>query len=425
GYAGLYIGTFTFALAAGAIEAAVNPVTATLFSHSKTRYLNMLHAGWPGGLVLGGILVILLGTVGGANAWRWKVALLLIPTFVYGLMMLGQKFPVQERVAAGVSYHDMLREFGWAGCFIISTFLAYAVDEILRVFGMHLNLPTMAVIALAPTILFAARVRSFGQPVFIFLMLVMILLATTEIGTDSWIAALMTPVLAKLGSNAGNFVLIYTSSIMFALRFCAGPIVHRISPLGLLTVCAAVASTGLFCLAHAGAAPILVFLAATCYGIGKSFFWPTTLGVVSERFPKGGALTLSAIAGVGMISAGVLGNPLLGAIQDRFLDQALARENAALHAQVAAAPMSKFGFTYQPLDKDKIAALPVADREEVEHIITVNNQATLAKVALLPAIMFFCYLGLLGYFKSRGGYGQVRIQSTQNLKTSASASATS
>ncbi|MGH7946145.1 MAG: MFS transporter, partial [Opitutaceae bacterium] len=379
------------------------------YPQSKTHHLNILHAGWPGGLVLGGVLAIAIGGAGGENAWRWKVSLYLIPTAIYGAMMLRQKFPVQERVAAGVSYTDMLKEFGWAGCLIVAFFAGYAVDEILRMFGGRLNAPAMALITLVPTALFAYRFRSFGRPMFIFLLLVMVLLATTELGTDSWIADLMTPVLKDLGANAGNWVLIYTSSLMFILRFFAGPIAHRISPLGLLALSALIAATGLFWLAHAGTAPLMVFLAATCYGFGKTFFWPTTLGVVSEQFPKGGALMLSAIAGVGVISVGVLGNPLLGTIQDHFLDRTLAKQNAALHAQIAGAPESKFGLTYQPLDKTKIAALPAAEQLEMEHIRTANNQSTLAKVAVLPAIMFFCYLGLLVYFRSRGGYRQVHV----------------
>ena len=410
GYVSLYVGTFIFALGNGAVEAVVNPVTATLFPNSKTHHLNMLHAGWPGGLVFGGLLAITLGHSGGENAWRWKVALYLIPTAIYGFMMLKHKFPVQERVAAGVSYRDMLREFGWAGCLIVSIFAAYAADEILRVFGMRLNAPEMAAIAIIPTALFAVRIRSIGRPMFVFLLLVMILLATTELGTDSWIAALMTPVLKQFGPNAGNLVLIYTASIMFALRFCAGPIVHRISPLGLLAVCAAIACAGLLWLAHAGAAPLIVFLAATCYGIGKTFFWPTTLGVVSEQFPRGGALTISAIAAVGMISVGVLGNPLLGTIQDRSLDRNLAGQNPALHAKVVAAPQSKYGLTYRPLDKSKVATLTAAETSEVESVTAANNQSTLAKVAVLPAIMCLCYIALLLYFKSRGGYRAVELR---------------
>jgi hypothetical protein len=174
-----------------------------------------------------------------------------------------------------------------SGCLIISTFLANAVDEILRVFGTHLNLPTMAIIALVPTALFAYRIRSFGRPAFIFLMLVMILLATTEIATDSWIGALMTPVLKSLGSNPGNSVLIYTSTIMFIMRFCAGPIVHRLSPLGLLTVGSAVASTGLFCLSHAGAVPILSSWRRPAAARARAFFGRRLWAWSRNYSPKG------------------------------------------------------------------------------------------------------------------------------------------
>jgi MFS family permease len=409
GYMGLYVGTLVFALANGAIEAVINPVTATLYPRSKTHHLNILHAGWPGGLVLGGLLAILVGSAGGEHAWRWKVALYLIPTLVYGAMLIGQKFPVQERVAAGVPYRDMLREFGWAGCLIVAIFAAYAIDEILRVFGMRLNGAALILIAAVPTLAFALYVRSFGRPMFVFLLLVMILLATTELGTDSWIAALMTPVLRESGANAGNWVLIYTSSIMFVLRFFAGPLAARLTPLGLLAVCAAAAAAGLYWLAKAGSAPAMVFLAATLYGFGKTFFWPTTLGVVSEQFPRGGALTISAIAAVGMISVGVLGNPMLGAIQDDFLDKTLAVQNPALHERIASSEETKYGLTYHPLDKTRIAALPEAEKTEVDRIRTLNNQRTLGAVAILPAIMFVCYVGLLLYFRSRGGYRAVEL----------------
>jgi hypothetical protein len=238
----------------------------------------------------------------------------------------------------------------------------------------------------------------------------MVLLATTELGTDSWIAALLTPVLKDFGKNAGNWVLIYTSAIMFALRFCAGPIVHRISPLGLLAACAAVASLGLYWLAHAGSAAGMIFLAATCYGIGKTFFWPTTLGVVSEQFPKGGALTISSIAGVGLIAVGVLGNPLLGTIQDRSLDQTLVRQNPGLHEKVAAPIQTKYGMSYQAVDKTKLAGLPLTEAQEIEGLRAANNQATLAKVAFLPAIMFFCYVSLILYFRAKGGYRHVHLE---------------
>jgi hypothetical protein len=110
-----------------------------------------------------------------------------------------------------------------------------------------------------------------------------------------------------------------------------------------------------------------------------------------------------------MISAGVLGNPLLGTIQDHFLDKTLAAQNSALHEKLAEPKQKKFGLTYRALDKAKVAALPAAEKTEVETLVTSNNQHTLAIVAILPAIMFVCYLSLILYFRSRGGYRQVHL----------------
>jgi hypothetical protein len=285
-----------------------------------------------------------------------------------------------------------------------------ALGEIMGVFHVDLSMTAKLVIAVVPTVIFAIKVKSFGRPMFVFLLLVMILLATTELGTDSWVAALMEPVLKSLGGNAGNWVLIYTSVIMLIMRLSAGSIVHRISPLALLCVCSAIASAGLFWLSQAGPVPAMIFLAATMYGLGKSFFWPTTLGVVSEQFPRGGALTINAMGGMGMIAVGVLGGPLLGTIQDNYLDKHLMEQNPALHAKVVGPEQSKFGFTFQPLDNTKVAALPENEKDEVEKIRVNNNQATLSKQAVLPAIMFVCYLALLMYFKTKGGYKQVHIE---------------
>jgi MFS family permease len=410
GYTQLYLGTFLFALSNGVVEAVINPVTATLYPKSKTRHLNLLHMAWPGGLVLGGVLAIMLGGLD----WRVKVGLFLVPAAIYGLLMLRCSFPVQERVAAGVSDADMLKEFGWGGCLIVCYFVAHAVDEVVRVFGAHLGGVSTALLTLLPTAAFAWKVRSFGRPLFALLLVLMILLATTELGTDSWVAALMTPILKATGPNAGNWVLVYTSLIMCIMRFYAGSILRYISPLGLLAVCSVLACAGLLWLSSAGSAAAMVFLAATLYGVGKCFLWSTTLGVVAEQFPKGGALTLNAISGMGMIAVGVLGAPLLGTIQDKYFDEALKREDAALHAKVAAAEDSKFGLVFQPLDKQKIAALPAAQQEIVGRVRAHNSQATLAKIAVLPGTMFLAYVGLIIYFRRRGGYKAVELKAASS-----------
>lgn len=348
----LFTGTVILALANGIVEAVINPVTATLYPKSKTHHLNILHAGWPGGLVLAGILMITMGDIG----WRWKVGLVLLPTMVYGAMLLTQKWPVNERVAAGVPYRGMLREF--------------------------------------------------RRPMFLILLLIMVPLAVTELGTDSWVTALMENVLTTVHPG---WVLVYTSAIMFVLRFFAGPIIHRINPLGLLACSALVACIGLIWLSSAGSAAVAVFLAATCYGLGKTFFWPTTLGVVAEQFPRGGALTLNTMGGIGMLAAGLLGAPILGSIQDKVIDQELHQQNPALHEQVTGDSRMGLLGSYRELDRDAVAALPAEDAEAVGEVRADSSQIALRYVAILPAIMLLCYLSLIFYFRKKGGYKPVDL----------------
>lgn len=408
-YTQLYIGTLVFALANGVVEGVTNPAVATLYPKDKVRYLNILHAGWPGGLVVAGLLFIAMGT----TSWQLKIGLFLLPAMVYGVMMLGCKFPVQERVSAGVSYDDMLKEFGWAGCLIVSYFIALAVDAVAQgIFNSAL--PTFAIwaITLVPTVLFALRYKSFGRPVFIYLLLIMVVLATTELGTDSWVADLLTPILR---GNAA-WVLVYTSAIMFVLRiFSSGPLVRALTPVGLLLVCSILAALGLILLANAGAAALLIFIAATLYGVGKTFFWPTTLGIVAEQFPRGGALTLNAMGGMGMIAVGALGAPFLGAIQDQNLDVAMRQAHPAIYEQIAATPQTfplirgvGVGPTtvgpYRPLDKARTDALPAAERAQAEAVIGEHKQKTLMQFAVLPMIMVVAYALLFLYYRARGGY---------------------
>jgi MFS family permease len=422
----LYAATFLYALGNGTVEAVINPVVATEYGKNKTHWLNILHAGWPGGLVLGGLLSIAIlylptEALAGFDLWRVQMAILLAPTALYGILLVGQKFPQQERAAAGVSYMEMLQEFGWGSCFIVSFLLLAGLKQILLVvFGDqgaaaeaaataseqmtlldYFPMWGLALAAVVPTIAFGLYVKSFGRPMFVFLLLVMFLLATTELGTDGWIIEIMQSVLKS--PVLGTMFLIYTSAIMFVLRFFAGPIVHRISPLGLLAASAAVACAGLIWLANAGNAVWLLFAAATVYGFGKTFFWPTTLGVVSEQYPKGGALMLNAIAGVGMLAVGTIGVPALGTLQDLNLDRTLREQDEALHAQVTVAQEGLF-VAYNKIDEEKLQQVSEGDREQIDSLVTDAKQYALQQVAVLPAIMFVCYMVLIIYFQSRGGY---------------------
>jgi hypothetical protein len=268
---------------------------------------------------------------------------------------------------------------------------------------------TRWIVGLVPVALYAAYARTIGRPLMLFLILIMIPLAITERGVDSWIASLMTPAMQEIGLQ-GGWVLVYTSAIMMVLRFSAGPLVHRFNPVGLLAICSAIAAVGLLALSGAKGA-LLILGAATIYGIGKSFFWPTMLGVVSEQCPKGGALTLNALGGIGMLSVGIIGAPLIGMFQNK--DQvALLEKQAPELVETVTEPAKWMGVEYTGVSPDKVAELKTRDEKafaQVSEIEQASKQHALRKVAMFPAFMFVCYLILLLYFRSKGSYKPVEL----------------
>lgn len=403
GYAMLYIGTLIGALGNGIVEAVVNPVVATMYPRNKTKWLNILHAGWPGGIVLAGIIALMM-----ANnvRWEYKIALTLLPTIVYGAMMITRKFPLNERVQAGVSYKQMLQEVGAIGALII-------ISLIVAQLGAVFQWPTWMIISLIAlfTIGFGLYTQSLGKPLYIILLLIMVPLAITELGTDSWITDLMTPAMSELRLQ-GGWVLVYTAAIMFILRFFAGPIIHKISPLGLLAACSLIAAGGLYLLSQSTG--IMILVAATIYGLGKTFFWPTMLGVVAERFPRGGALTLNITGGLGMIAAGVIGAGILGFIQDKSVDANVrsydAQNNTTLQTTYLTDEKTSVFGDYRALNQQKLAA---ANTEEKAALNTIQNNAkkgALRDVVIFPLVMFVSYISLIIYFRSKGGYSAVVLK---------------
>jgi MFS family permease len=414
----LYWGSLIMALGNGTVEAFINPVVATMFSRNKTKWLNILHAGWPGGLVVAGVLTIFL------TDWNWglKVGIMAIPAVVYFLILLPLRFPVQERVASGVSYREMLSEFGILGAIVVGFLVTLQLMDFYSDGGTrNLSSPEYAAfisIGVVIVVGFGVYTKALGRPLMFFLILIMMPLATTELGTDGWITGIMEEIAKEQNFHPG-WILVYTSAIMMVLRFFAGPIVHRISPLGLLACGATLAIVGLYTLSFTVGAAI--FLAATVYAFGKTFFWPTMLGVVSEQMPKGGALTLNAISGIGMLAVGTLGFPYIGTLQGTKQIQAVAHSEVAktvpglvVNGKLTVVEEKRIYevIPYETISDQKLnaklAQLPADKRKDVDDQIKEirgrSTQGALANMVIFPAFMLACYLILILYFRAKGGY---------------------
>lgn len=249
----LAVGTLLIGLGNGFIEGAVNPLVVTLYPKDKTAKLNALHAWWPGGIVIGAVVAYIMTQFDAS--WQVKTGVLFIPTVIYGAMFIGLKLPATERVQSGVSTGRMYKS-------VFSLFLVFWVC--------------------------------------------MWLTAATELGTNQWISEM----LKESGIQVGTLVLGWISFVMLIGRVFAGPVVHRLSPIGLLLLSAIVSVLGLLALSMA-TGPVMAFIAATIFSVGVCYFWPTMLGYTSERFPEGGALLMGLMGAAGMASAG-LAQPILG-----------------------------------------------------------------------------------------------------------------
>lgn len=230
----------------GAVEAASNPMVAALYPEEKTHRLNILHAWWPGGIVVGGLLGVAITYTG--LPWQLNMIVLMVPALVLAWMVSTSAFPVTERVAAGVSY---------GGMFI----------ELLR------------------------------RPLFWLFWACMFLTAAAELAPGQWVNISLSNIVGM----QGILLLVYVSGLMFVMRHFAGPIVARISSLGLMFVSCALAGAGLYLLSLAKT-PAFAFAAATVWGIGVCYMWPTMLGIVAERFPRGGAMALGLMGFAGGMS---------------------------------------------------------------------------------------------------------------------------
>jgi len=403
-YQCLYWGMFMFSVANGVCESVINPLIATAYSKEKTHYLNILHAGWPGGLILGGVFAYFFcGGDAVLSHLRWEIpmAMFLVPTLIYGLLVIKEPFPISEATAAGVSFGQML--------------------------------------------------SCFASPVLLLLLLMHAMIGYVELGTDSWITNIMNNVVGEWAI----LLFVYTSALMFILRFFAGPIVERVNPVGLLLGSSVLGCIGLYWLGIAEGFAVLI--AGTVYALGKTFLWPTILGVVGERYPKGGALVMGAMGGIGMLSAGLLGGPMIGYKQDYYASQNLNKNSPPTAERYEVSEAT--GISYLPflppirgLDGSKVALLlekdGVADLEKRVTVLedegkTLSDDANLMSLvtwwnmakayvstdkpmvtaarlfggrmalkwtALVPLCMAIGFGILFVYFRMTGGYQAIELR---------------
>ncbi len=409
----------------GVVEAVINPLCMSVFREEKTKAMNILHASWPAGMIVGGATFLTLYTKadtwsGAKSAW----IIMLLPILAYGVMfLLCKKFPVDERVEAKVPMSQMLQEFGGLGAFLAIGFISYEVFAQLNLFGegqysrLLYSLVTGAIGGAA----FGAAVKSKGHWMFFFLCVLMVPLATAEIATDGWIQNLMKP---TMGKYAG-WALVFSSFIMMMLRFFSGiPLKLTGSPLGLLLTSSVFSIIGLFWLSVADG--FMVFLAFIFYAVGQTYYWPSVLGFTSERFPKGGALTLNTVSAMGLLTVGIFGFPFLGAVQDHYnfkgatetqpalVDKIKSEKRTTTDAAGKPVPIHEaknlFGVPYETLKPAAVLAQPELNEEGKKGLdakFAQSGRRTLRVASILPIVMAIGYGLMLLWFRSQGGYKKI------------------
>lgn len=413
-YSMLMIGMFIFAFANGTLEAVANPLVATLYPNNRTHFLNILHASWPAGMIIGVVLGWFLDDKMQLH-WKMQLALYLVPTVIYGLMFLGQHMPKSEAAAKGSSLGEMFKDVGLLGalvvCYLLSLF-----------FAGNLGLPAAAAYGIAGALLLVVGIItkfSFGSIILFVLFITHALVGAVELGTDGWIQNITGNLFT---SEQGKALFLWTSLIMFTLRFCAHFIETKLgfTPVTLLLTCAILAVVGLN-LASTMQTFTMALIALGIYAVGKTFFWPTMLAVVGDRFPRSGAVAMSIMGGIGMLSAGLIGGPGLGYAKDRFAAEALKTADSAVYESVKAEKPSQFLIFegVNAIDGSKLAEAQKATEKTpaqkaiVEASIT-GDRKTLKADSFIPAAMAAIYLLLMIYFKAIGGYRPLKIEEQQS-----------
>ncbi len=274
GFWTLLVSTFCIGFANGAVEAACNPLVAETYSDKKTTMLNRFHVWFPGGIVIGALISKLFTDAG--FSWQSQIAVMLVPTLIYGWMMFSLRFPEQSSVERSTG----------------------------------------------------KNVKAVFSPLFLFMVFCMTLTATAELGTQQWIERILS------ASGASPMLILALITGLMALgRYFAGPLIQRLNPVGVLLSSAVVATIGIYTMSIVTGN--MVYLAAALFAIGVTCFWPTMVGFIAEQIPESGAFGMSLIAGVGILGVSIW-NPVIGNWIDSARQTALAQNLTGAQAELVA-----------------------------------------------------------------------------------------
>lgn len=301
----LFFSTFFISFGNGMVEAAFNPMIADMYEDNKAEMLNKFHVWFPGGIAIGALAAYFIGQHGGT--WQIKIAFMYIPALIYGIMFYGQKFPQV---------------------------------------GKNIESDTIS------------NIRAMiSSPVYLFMMLCMVLTATTELGTQNWVEKLFVQ---SSGVN-GLWVLALITSIMALGRYFAGHLIYRLDITGVLFASAIISTLAIVLMSQASGG--VVYIAAVLFAIGVCYFWPNMISFVAEYLPKTGALGMSVIGGIGMVGLSIF-QPIIG------------------------------GW----LKTEKEIALKQGFSGEAAELLA--GQATLGNIAILPAMLIIAF-GIIFFMRSR------------------------
>lgn len=328
GFWTLFAGSLLLSMGDCLVQAACNPLVATLYPDRKTEMFNKLHLWFPGGIVITGLVAYGLTQIVPAY-WQAELVVVLIPAVGYGVLFLGQQFPATERVQSGVSSREMFRE-------------------------------------------------TFCRPLFWVLALAMMMTASVELGPNTW----LTPMLAS-GGIPGILVLVWISLLMAVMRQLSGTMLRTLGATRILLLSAVLTGLGLLWLSYAHSL-VIALAAGSLFALGVAYFWPTMIGTTSERVPKGGALALAMMGAAGMLSVGLITTPMMGRVADQHFHSGLpvAETQACLRQIVETFPQLAERGASQPVEKARLAAADALRSQTAPGTLAVGATADALRLAI-------------------------------------------